>query len=127
MKNSKKEILIVDDSATNVFLIESVLTEYGFKTVSATNAKEAFKAIDKQKPDLILLDLLLPQISGFDFIKTIKQDPKNQTIPIIAVSAITDEDSITEILALGANSFINKPIIISNLIEIINKNLSVTI
>ena len=74
MKNSKKEILIVDDSATNVFLIESVLSEYGFKTFSANNAKEAFKAIEKKIPDLILLDLLMPQISGFEFIKTIKQN-----------------------------------------------------
>jgi len=126
MKNSKKEILIVDDSATNVFLIESVLTEYGFITISASNAKEAYKAIDKKKPDLILLDLLMPQISGFDFIKTIKQNPKHQTIPIIAVSAITDEDSISEIISLGADIFINKPIIISDLIEKINSIFSVT-
>jgi CheY-like chemotaxis protein len=120
MKNTKKEILIVDDSATNVFLIESVLTEYGYKTISATNAKDAFKAVDKKKPDLILLDLLMPQISGFDFIKTIKQNPKNHAIPIIAVSAVTDEESINEIITLGADIFVNKPIIISDLIEKIN-------
>lgn len=125
MKNTKKEILIVDDSATNVFLIESVLTEYGFKTISASNAKEAYKAIDKKKPDLILLDILMPQISGVEFIKTIKQNPKFLAIPIIAVSAITDEDSITEIISLGADIFINKPIIISDLIDKINSILSV--
>jgi len=120
MKNSKKEILIVDDSATNVFLIESVLSEYGFKTFSANNAKEAFKAIEKKIPDLILLDLLMPQISGFEFIKTIKQNNKLTAIPIIAVSAITDEESINEIMKLGADIFINKPIIISDLIDKIN-------
>jgi CheY-like chemotaxis protein len=125
MKNSKKEILIVDDSATNVFLIESVLSEYGFKTISANNAKEAFKAIEKKIPNLILLDLLMPQISGFEFIKTIKQNNKFAAIPIIAVSAITDEESINEILKLGADIFINKPIIISDLIDKINSILTV--
>lgn len=115
--NTKKEILIVDDSATNVFLIESVLGEYGFKTVTANNAKEAFKAIEKKIPDLILLDILMPQISGIDFIKTIKANPKHINVPIIAVSAVTDEDSISTILELGANGFINKPIIIPELIE----------
>lgn len=117
MMNTKKEILIVDDSATNVFLIESVLGEYGFKTVTANNAKEAFKVIEKKIPDLILLDILMPQISGIEFIKTIKANPKHINIPIIAVSAVTDEDSISTILELGANGFINKPIIIPELIE----------
>ena len=117
MKNSKKEILIIDDSATNVFLLESVLTEYGYKALTANGAKEAFKQIEKKQPDLILLDILMPQISGFDFIKTIKQNENQRHIPIIAVSAVTDEESISEILNLGADLFITKPIIISDLLE----------
>lgn len=121
MKNHKKEILVIDDSATNVFLIESVLTENGYKTMSANNAKEALKLLEKKIPGLILLDLLMPQISGFDLIKTLKQNKKFADIPIIAVSAITDEEKISEILALGAVFFLNKPIIISELLEKIHE------
>lgn len=81
------------------------------------NAKEALKRIEKVVPDIILLDLLMPQISGFDFIKTIKQNPKFQSISVIIVSALTDDESVNEIMNLGATDFINKPIIIPQLIE----------
>ncbi len=117
MDKSKREILIIDDSATNIFLVESILNEYGYKTFSVLNAKEALKRIEKVVPDIILLDLLMPQISGFDFIKTIKQNPKFQSISVIIVSALTDDESVNEIMNLGATDFINKPIIIPQLIE----------
>ena len=117
MKIQKKEILIIDDSATNVFLIESVLTENGYNTMSATNAKDAMKLMEKKTPNLILLDLLMPQISGFDLIRTFKQNNNLSHIPIIAVSAITDEEKISEIISLGAIFFLNKPIIINELLD----------
>jgi len=117
MKKSNKEILIIDDSVTNVFLIESVLSEYGFKVISALGAKEGMKLIEKRIPDLILLDLLMPQISGFDFIKSIKNIPKYQNIPVIVVSALTDAADISEIMRLGASDFIEKPIVLTTLIE----------
>ena len=118
MKNTnKKEILIVDDSATNLFLLESVLNEYGYKAITANSAKEALKAIENKHPNLILIDILMPQISGFELIKTIKLNPSLHAIPIFAVSAITEEESIREILQAGAHLFINKPIIISDLLD----------
>jgi len=117
MDKANKEILIIDDSVTNVFLIESVLNEYGYRAISALNAKEAFRKMEKRNPDLILLDLLMPQVSGFDFIKTIKADDKTRQIPVIVVSAVTDEDSINEIMSLGAIEFIKKPVVLSQLIE----------
>ena len=114
---NKKEILIVDDSATNLFLLESVLNEYDYKAITANSAKEALKIIDNKHPDLILIDILMPQISGFELIKTIKLNPLLGSIPIFAVSAITEEESIREIIDAGANIFINKPIIISELLD----------
>lgn len=117
MSRAHKEILIIDDSVTNVFLIESVLNEYGYKVLSALNAKEAYKKMEKSLPHLILLDLLMPQISGFDFIKKIKSDEHTAEIPVIVISAVTDEDSITEIMNLGAVEFIHKPVVLTQLIE----------
>lgn len=117
MSKAHKEILIIDDSVTNVFLIESVLNEYGYKVLSALNAKEAYKKMEKSTPSLILLDLLMPQISGFDFIKKVKADDHTAGIPIIVISAVTDEDSINEIMTLGAVEFIHKPVVLTQLIE----------
>jgi len=112
-----KNILIVDDSVTNVFLIESVLTEYGYGVMTSLNALEAEQKMQTVKPDLILLDLLMPQVSGFDFIKKIKKDPAFAEIPVVVVSAVTDEDSVDEILSLGAIEYIKKPVVLTTLIE----------
>lgn len=118
------EILVIDDSVTNVFLIESVLNEYGYKVASALNAKEAYKKIEKNIPSLILLDLLMPHISGFDFIKEIKANDNTKEIPVIVVSAVTDEENINEIMELGAVEFIKKPIVLTTLIEKIEQVLN---
>jgi CheY-like chemotaxis protein len=112
-----KLVLIIDDSVTNVFLIESVLIEYGYSVMTALSAAEALVRLNKQKPDLILLDLLMPQISGFDFIKQIKQNDNFSEIPVIIVSAVTDEDSIDEIRKLGAIEYIKKPVVLTVLID----------
>jgi len=124
MDKKEKEILVIDDSVTNVFLIESVLNEYGYKVSSALNAKEAYKKIEKNIPSLILLDLLMPQISGFDFIKEIKSQEDTKEIPVIVVSAVTDEENIKEIMELGAVEFIKKPIVLTTLIEKIEQVLN---
>lgn len=123
MSEEKKEILIIDDSVTNVFLIESVLNEYGYGVASALNAKEAMKKIEKKKPHLILLDLLMPHVSGFDFIVEIKENPELKDIPVVIVSAVTDEESIERIMKLGAVEFVRKPVVLTSLIEKIEETL----
>ncbi len=122
-----KKVLIIDDSVTNVFLIESVLIEYGYTVMTALSATEALVRLNKQKPDLILLDLLMPQVSGFDFIKQIKQSSEFADIPVIIVSAVTDGDSITEVLKLGAVEYIKKPVVLTVLIDKIESVLSVSL
>lgn len=112
-----KVVLIIDDSVTNVFLIESVLIEYGYSVMTALSAAEAHVRLLKQKPDLILLDLLMPQVSGFDFIKQIKQSDRFADIPVIIVSAVTDGESIAEVLKLGAVEYIKKPVVLTMLID----------
>jgi len=77
--DEKKEfkILVVDDSTTNVVLLEAILDEKGYQIETALNAKEAYSIIEKETPDLILLDLLMPKISGFDFLEEIRKKPEN--------------------------------------------------
>jgi CheY-like chemotaxis protein len=111
MDNSNvNSILIVDDSTTNLVLLEAILQEEGYKTYTAFNAKEAFASIDKFKPDLILLDLLMPQVSGFDILQKLKSDLATSEIPVIVVSAVNTKENIELCKDLGAADFFSKPI-----------------
>lgn len=118
MKPGKdKEILIVDDSTTNVVLVEAVLSELGYQIIPTLSAKEAFKIMEKKLPDLILLDLLMPRISGYDFLAEIKKTQRTSNIPVIVISAVTDEDNVRKIKEAGADEFIAKPLDIQTLID----------
>ncbi len=110
-------ILVVDDSTTNVVLLEAILDEKGYRIETALNAKEAYAIIDKQSPDLILLDLLMPKISGFDFLAQIRSNETTKNTPVIIVSALTDEENISRIMEMGAIDFIKKPIDLQYLVE----------
>jgi len=103
-------ILIVDDSATNQVLLEAILQEEGFETVTAFGAREATKIIEKHKPELILLDLLMPEVSGYDFLKELRNSNEQSEIPVIVISAVNSKDNMDECQSLGANDFFAKPI-----------------
>jgi len=113
-------ILVIDDSTTNNVLLVAIMEQFGYQTNTALSVKEAIICIEKKIPDLILLDLLMPKISGFQFLEQLKSDEKTRSIPVIVVSAITDEDSINRILKEGAADFIRKPVEIQNLVDQVN-------
>ena len=118
MEESKDyKILVVDDSTTNVVLLEAILDEKGYKIETALNAKEAYAIIERETPDLILLDLLMPKISGFDFLEEIRKNPKTKITPVIVVSALTDEENVERIMKMGAIDFVKKPIDLQYLVE----------
>jgi PleD family two-component response regulator len=117
--NATKEykILVIDDSTTNVVLLEAVLDGKGYKIETALNAREAFKILEKENHDLILLDLLMPKISGFDFLQEFRKSENNKDIPVIVISAVTDKENVEKIMSMGATDFIKKPVDIANLVE----------
>lgn len=115
--NRDYTILVVDDSTTNVVLLEAILDEKGYKIETALNAKEAYNLIEKNIPDLILLDLLMPKISGFDFLQEIRKNKITKNTPVIVVSALTDEENIDRIMKMGAIDFVKKPIDLQYLID----------
>lgn len=124
MKQSR--ILVIDDSTTNIVLLEAILAEKGYTIETALNAKEAFLRIEKQVPDLILLDLLMPKVSGFDFLEQLRKDEKTKKTPVIVISAITTDDENTrKIKELETVDFLRKPIDIQYLVtrveEILNQ------
>jgi CheY-like chemotaxis protein len=121
VERSSKIILVIDDSTTNVVLLQAVLNGKGYTIETALSVKDAFMIIAKTKPDLILLDLLMPRINGFDFLKEIKASENNRDIPVIVVSALTDQENIHKSIALGAIDFIKKPVDIQNLVDLVEK------
>jgi len=108
--NSHSSILIIDDSTTNQVLLEAILQEEGYYTETAFNAKEAFAIIERNKPKLILLDLLMPQVNGFDILEKIKSNDNTSSIPVVVVSAVGTKENIDICRSLGALDFFSKPI-----------------
>ncbi|MBN1596950.1 MAG: response regulator [Bacteroidales bacterium] len=116
-ENRDYKILVVDDSTTNVVLLEAILDEKGYQIETALNAKEAYAIMERESPDLILLDLLMPKISGFDFLEEIRKNEKTKKTPVIVVSALTDEENVDRIMNMGAIDFVKKPIDLQYLVE----------
>lgn len=119
----RQKILVVDDSSTNVVLLEAILQKEGYEVISSLHAKEGLKYVNSMDPDLILLDLLMPEISGFDFMKTYNDMNKKRKIPVIVVSAVGTRENIKLSKELGAVSFINKPVDIPALLNLINNTI----
>ena len=106
MKN-KVKILVVEDIYFNQILIEALLTDWGFHTIVASNTVEALDMLKTEKPDLVILDLMLPGSDGFSFLKE-KNSMSNQT-PVIVISAKTDKNTINKAKDLGVAEYLTKP------------------
>jgi DNA-binding response OmpR family regulator len=119
MMKLKKDfcILVVDDSTTNLVLLEAIFYERGYKIETAYSAKEAYAIIEKRTPDLILLDLLMPQINGFDLFRQLRKNRNTKDTPVIVVSAATDEENVDKIMKMGAVDFVKKPIDLDYLVD----------
>ena len=110
-------ILVIDDSNTNVVLLEAILSGMGYLIETAMSVKEANQIMAKQLPDLILLDLLMPKVNGYDFLKEVKADEKTKSIPVLVISAVTDAENVRKTIAMGAVDYIKKPVDIQSLVE----------
>ena len=120
MKKSKN-ILIIDDSNTNLVLLEAILSARGYSTITARSVKDALSKVKHNLPDLIFLDLLMPEISGFEFLENIRLTHNLNNVPVIVVSALTEEKYIDKSKELGAIEFIKKPIDINSLVNLAEK------
>ena len=100
------KILIVDDQQTNVRLMETLLQAEGYATVAAFNGREALTLAEAEKPDLILLDIMMPDMDGFEAVKRLKTDPLTQNIPVIMITALADQETKIRALQSGAEEFL---------------------
>lgn len=109
LMDKNKTILIIDDSNSALILTECVFQMEGYRTKTAENVKDAIELISSEKPDLIVLDLMLPDISGYDFLQ-MRKELQIENIPVIIVSAIDSLESVTKIKEMGVTHFIPKPL-----------------
>ena len=105
----KARILIVEDEASQLAVLEYKLTLAGYEAVKTTDGQEALQLIDEQKPDLILLDWMLPEISGSEISRQLKVRKDTQAVPIIMLSARSEEVDKVRDLATGADDYLQKP------------------
>lgn len=105
------KVLIVDDNAQNLELIEAYLEELeNVTTLSAANGQECLDKVASERPDLILLDVMMPRMSGYEVCKKLKSDPDTRHIPIIMVTALHEMGDVERGVEVGTNDFISKPV-----------------
>lgn len=111
----KTSVLIVDDIPINVTLIEKMLKPFHFVIEKANDGQTALDIVADNKPDLILLDLMMPGINGYDVIKQLRAKEETKQLPIIVISALNSNEDVVKGYDLGANDFLTKPIIMNRL------------
>ena len=120
-----KEILIVDDEPSIVVPIQFLMEQQGYNVLVAENGEDALDIIYKYKPDLILLDIMLPRIDGYEVCEIVRLDPRYRDIKIIFITAKGREVEIAKGLALGADAYITKPFSNTELVSKVKELLAI--
>ncbi|WP_448547596.1 response regulator [Thalassotalea fusca] len=121
---NESSILIIDDSSTNIRLVSNMVEHLGHKIHIAKNGVQALKLLTQLKPDVILMDIQMPHMDGFECCQRIKSVASRATIPVIFMSGSHDEDDIGKARLIGAQAYVTKPINPEALIKEINFHLS---
>ncbi|TAH38323.1 MAG: response regulator [Alphaproteobacteria bacterium] len=116
-----KKVMIVEDNELNMKLFNDLLEAHGFGVIQTRDGYEAMKMAREHKPDLILMDIQLPEVSGLDVTRWLKQDNDLKHIPVIAVTAFAMKGDEEKIREGGCEAYIAKPISIVNFMETISK------
>ena len=104
-----RRILVVEDQADNRQILNDLLTSAGYEIVHAENGEEALAAVAMERPDLILMDIQLPLLDGYEVTRRIKADPALRTIPVIAVTSYALSDDEGKAKAAGCDAYVSKP------------------
>jgi CheY-like chemotaxis protein len=103
-------ILVVDDNQQNLELLQVYLEDVDCRSIPASDGPEALDIISKNPPDLILLDVMMPKMSGFEVCRRVKSDPKTSDIPVIMVTALNEFGDIERAIDSGTDDFLSKPV-----------------
>ena len=106
----KKKVLVVEDNPMNQILAREILTANGYDVVEASTGSDAIKKVMAERPDIILMDLNLPEMDGITATRILKSDDNHRNIPVIALTASAMKGEVERILAEGFDGYISKPI-----------------
>src|SRR5438105_14443016 len=113
---TESKILVVDDVVDNVKLLDKLLTVNGYSVLKAHSGREALSALETELPDLILLDVMMPEMSGYEVCQKVRENPATALLPIIMVTALNAAEERIKGIQAGADDFISKPINMAELI-----------
>src|SRR6202166_5391549 len=116
-----KTVLIVEDNELNMKLFRDLLEAHGYQTSGTSNGFEALDLVRKLHPDLILMDIQLPQVSGLEVTRWIKDDPELRSIPVVAVTAFAMKGDEERIREGGCEAYLSKPISVGKFIETVRR------
>ncbi len=111
------QVLIAEDNAVNRELLRELLEPCGYTVVEASNGKEALAMIERTQPDLLLLDISMPILDGFDAVRKIRENPRLSALPVIAITAYAMQGDREKILTSGFNGYLSKPVVSRSLAQ----------
>ncbi len=114
-----KKILIIEDETALLYALQSQLATEGYEVLTADDGEKALKILEKNKPEAIVLDIVLPKLNGWELLKKIKSDEEKKDIPVIIISNLSDDASRQRGIELGAKDYLPK--INYSLAELVNK------
>lgn len=117
------DLLLVDDNEQNLELLEAFLEDLGASVRTASDGLGALAEVKKRLPDLILLDIMMPRMSGFQCCLKLKADPATRAVPVIMVTALNEESDRDRAMECGADAFISKPLNKADLLDLVRKHL----
>jgi two-component system cell cycle response regulator DivK len=112
-----KKVLIVEDNTLNMKLFNDVLMANGYLTAQSNTGLDVIQLCDAFKPDVVVLDIQLPEISGFEIIKQIRENSDHKDIPVVAITAFAMHGDEEKILASGCSAYLSKPISVGRFLE----------
>jgi two-component system, cell cycle response regulator DivK len=124
MQSDKAKVLLVEDNYMNKVLVREILTLNGYEIIEAKSGTEALKMLTVVRPDIILMDIHLPEMDGFTATRIIKSDERNKFIPVLALTASAMKGEEEKILSHGFDGYIAKPIEVKKMLALITANLA---
>jgi CheY-like chemotaxis protein len=118
------KILIVEDNEKNRILVRDILQHFGYETIEAENGEEGIRMTKEHEPDLILMDMQMPVMDGFQAIKALRADPETKQVRIIAVTSYAMKGDRERTIEAGADDYLSKPLNTRKLMSLIKKNLA---
>ena len=114
-----KTVLVVDDEPNIVLSLRYLMSKAGHRVCVATDGEAALEAIERERPDLVLLDLMIPKRDGYDVCQTLRADPRHRELPVVMLTARGREIDREKGLALGATAYLTKPFSTRELLEMV--------